>query len=95
MTPIFYIIFVLLCVLHVILENKKKSFVQLMYIIFSLSVHTSEKYIFEKMEMTRLSRFAKVPYFLIYDNKIRICIEVLVKKFINGCRSNFDCFSDS
>ena len=28
-------------------------------------------------------RFAKIPYFLIYNNKIRICIKVLVKK---GCR---------
>ena len=31
-------------------------------------------------------QFAKIPYFLIYNNKIRICIKVLVKTFINGCR---------
>ena len=43
---------------------------------------------FEKIEKTRLSqgnahlwfRFAKIPYFLIYNYKIRICIKVLVKK---------------
>ena len=35
-----YYIFVLLCALHVILENKKKSFLQL---ILLFSAHTSEK----------------------------------------------------
>ena len=43
----------------------------------------------EKMEKTRLSQkqcisivfdSQKIPYFFIYNNKIRICIKVLVKK---------------
>ena len=32
-------------------------------------------------------QFAEIPYFLIYNNKIRIYIKILCqKKFINGCR---------
>ena len=39
-------------------------------------------------------RFAKIPYFLVYNNKIRICIKVLVKKIYQRL-PNFDCFSYS
>ena len=92
-----YYIFVLLCVLHVILENKK-NIISTTYIILLFSAHTSDKYMFEKMEKTRLShgnahfQFAKIPYFLICNNMIRICIKVFVKKVYQRLQ-NFDCFS--
>ena len=97
-----YYIFVLLCVLHIVLENQKKI-ISTTYISFLFSAHTSEKYMFEKMEKTRLSQgnehqwflFAKIPYFLVYIiTRYAVVLRFLSKTFING-KQNFDCFSNS
>ena len=78
-----YYIFVLLCVLHVTLENKNKI-ISIIYIIVVFSGQTSKNTCLRRWKKrqytSKVFRFAKIPHFLTYNNKIRICIKVLVKK---------------
>ena len=101
-TSIFYIIFLFLYAfyMYVILENTK-NIISTTYINFyfprmrpkNTCLRRWKRHVLAKAMHINGFRFAKIPFFLIYNNKMRICIKrSLSKKFINGCRI---CFSYS
>ena len=64
---------------EIISTNRFKSKIKTSFKRHLFSAHSFQKNMFETTYMNGY-RFAKIPYVVIYANKIPICVKVLVKK---------------